>query len=286
VPLRLGISPFASTRDGARALAATAVSGGLDTIWMGDGLLANPDFPGWAGALEPFTELGWLAGATGCRRLGVSAAVLPVRDMAWLAKQALTLDVITDGGFVLAVAPGFWSDELAWRGVPFAARGTRFRDDLGMLRHLLGEAGRPGALAPAPSTPGGPPVWLAGGTATMQHALKLGLPFQASRLLPREVLPVAARWFAEGGTTLALRIRAQITTEAPAGHGVDWKAVAGPPSALVDAFGQYATAGVSDLSIVPGQDDDTSRRTVDALVTEVVPQLGDLVTTAHPREPA
>ena len=60
--MRVGVSPFASTRSGVLALAARAVEGGIGMLWLGDGLLVNPDFPLWSGGLEPFTELAWLAG--------------------------------------------------------------------------------------------------------------------------------------------------------------------------------------------------------------------------------
>src|SRR5689334_16221337 len=117
--MRVGISPFASTRAGALEIASIAVDGGVEALWLGDGLLANPDFPRWAGGLEPFTALGWLAGRFPSVVVGVSAAVLTVRDVVWTAKQAMTLDHLTEGRSVLAVAPGFWPEELAYRGVPF-----------------------------------------------------------------------------------------------------------------------------------------------------------------------
>ena len=60
--MRMGISPFASTREGALALSAAAVEGGLDTLWLGDGYLSNPDFGGWAGGMESMVELAWLGG--------------------------------------------------------------------------------------------------------------------------------------------------------------------------------------------------------------------------------
>jgi len=280
--LRLGVSPFAATREGALRVASHAVEGGLDTLWLGDGLLVNPDFPGWSGAFEPFTELAWLAGCFPSARWGVTAAVLPLRDVAWLAKQAATLDCLTDGGFVLAVAPGFWAKELAWRGVAFAERGAVFADGLAALRAAL--AGRAhegpyvsippeGRLAPEPFTPGGPPIWLAGSEATMRRALAEGLAFQASRVSPTTLRPWAQRWRDGGGGRLGIRIRVAPGDAAPAGHELAWEALTGPPSYLVDQLIAFSELGVSDVSIVPGQDDDTSLRTVDVLAEHVVPAL-------------
>ncbi|MCS5676643.1 MAG: LLM class flavin-dependent oxidoreductase, partial [Acidimicrobiales bacterium] len=89
--MRLGISPFASSREEVRELACAAAQGGLDTLWMGDGYLANPDFDRWAGGMEGLTALAWLAGVVPGARVGISAAVLPLRDPVWLAKQANSL---------------------------------------------------------------------------------------------------------------------------------------------------------------------------------------------------
>ena len=114
-----------------------AVEGGLDTLWLGDGYLANPDFTGWAGGMESLTELAWLAGRYRTARTGICAAVLPLRDPAWLAKQANTLQRMAGDGFVLVVTPGFWAHDLESRGIAFGDRGAAFEDRLDDLRRLL-----------------------------------------------------------------------------------------------------------------------------------------------------
>ncbi len=267
--MRVGISPFASSREVALALASDAVAGGIDTIWLGDGYLANPDFPGWSGGMESMTELAWLAGSLPTARVGISAAVLPLRDPHWLAKQANTLHRAAGGGLVLVVAAGFWAHDLAARGVDFDARGPIFAERLDELRRALVDA----AVSPGPGEDGPPPVWLAGATATRRRAVALGLPYQSSRATPDELAPVAEAFFAEGGTVLAHRVRVELGDHEVAGEELAWHAVTGPVPALVDALGRFAELGVADLSLVPGQDDHTSRRTLDALITEVLPQL-------------
>ena len=57
------------------------------------------------------------------------------------------------------------------------------------------------------------------------------------------------------------------------GNVVEWHANTGSIDELVDTLGRYADLGVRDLSIVPGQDDAGSLRTVEILAAEVVPQL-------------
>jgi len=280
--MRLGISPFASTRDGVIELSALATDGGLDTLWLGDGYIAGEEFPGWAGGMESMTELAWLAGRFPHARVGITAAVLPLRDPRWLAKQANTLDNVTEGGFVLVVAPGFWARDFEHRGLDYATRSAMFDEYLAALRAALagdgfvGETIRipsDGRLAPSPAS-AGVPVWLAGARATMSKAIELGLTYQSSRATPDELAPVAADYFDRGGTSLAHRVRIQATTD-HAGHGdLDWHVVAGSASQLVDALGRFRELGVADLSIVPGQDDETSRHTLEVLTADVVPQLG------------
>lgn len=280
--MRLGISPFATSRDVVLRLSRLATDGGLDTLWLGDGLLGNPDFPGWSGAMEPFTELAWLSGCFPRARVGLSAAVVPLRDLTWVVKQAATLDQVSGGRFVLAVAPGFWAHEFAWRGVPFEGRGARLAEAVAALR--AGFAGEPfegrwyrlpagGRLSPEPLTPGGPPLWLAGAEATMARALALGLPFQVSRTSPEELAPLARRWRDGGGGLLAARIRVTVAERPPHGHAVDWQALAGPPAFLAEQFAALGELGVADLSLIPGQDDASSLATVEALVGEVAPVL-------------
>jgi alkanesulfonate monooxygenase SsuD/methylene tetrahydromethanopterin reductase-like flavin-dependent oxidoreductase (luciferase family) len=231
----------------------------------------RPDFAGWRGGLEAMTTLAWLAGRHPGARVGITAAVLPLRDVEWLAREAATLDHLTDGGFVLAVAAGFWDDELAHRGVDPARRGAELRARLARLRALL--AGH-GPLSPRPHTPGGPPLWLAGGPATMRLALELGLPYQASRALPGELAPVAARWSGAGGGLLAHRIYVEAGGEVPDGRQVARHALCGSPAALAEGLAAYRDMGVGDLSMVLGHDDDSARRTLDVLAADVLPTLG------------
>jgi alkanesulfonate monooxygenase SsuD/methylene tetrahydromethanopterin reductase-like flavin-dependent oxidoreductase (luciferase family) len=267
--MRIGISPFASSREIALRLATDAVAAGMDTIWLGDGYLANPDFGGWSGGMETMTELAWLAGCLPTARVGITAAVLPLRDPQWLAKQANTLHRIAGGGFVLVAAAGFWRQDLEARGVDFDRRGSVLADRLAELRSALDDPG----FSPGPPPDGPPPVWLAGATATRRRAVELGLPFQSSRATPEELAPVASAFFDAGGTVLAHRVRVEFGAHQVDGEALDWHAVTGSADELVDALGRFAAMGVSDLSIIPGQGDERSQRTIEVLATDVLPQL-------------
>lgn len=282
--MRLGVSPYASTLEGAVAVSERAVAGGLDTLWLGDGLLLNPDFPLWSGGVEAMTMLAWLAGRFPGARIGVTAAVLPLRDPIALAREAATLDHVTDGNFVLVVTPGFWARESALGGFEHDARGARFADGIDAVRAVWAGQLHAGPFvtvpstefAPRPLTPGGPPLWLAGARATMRRAAALGLPFQVSRVGPEALGETAEAFYDAGGTTLAVRVRMQLHTRAE-GVAVPWNAIAGDAEVLAAAVRGFHKLGVTDLSIIPGQDDETSLATVAALADEVVPAVRDIV---------
>ena len=279
--MRIGVSPWGSSREGAANTASAAVQAGVDTLWLGDGLLTVPQFPQWAGGLEPFVELAWLAGRFPSVRVGLGAAVLPLRDVVWLVKEASTLDQLTRGKFDLVVAPGYWRREFDYRELDFDQRGSRFDDLLAALQ--AGFSGSPydgtgarlpaeGRLSPPPFTEGGPPLWLAGGRATFERALKLGRGFQArSPAHVKDLAPLVAEWSERGGEGFGLRVGFEVRDTVDEARSPD--VLIGPPSYLADQVVAYAQLGVADVSVRPGQSDDTARRTVDALGGLIIPEL-------------
>lgn len=286
--MKLGISPYGHTRAGSFAVADAARAAGIGTFWLGEGLLEVDAFPRWAGGMEPFTWLAYLAGRYPGVRVGLGATVLPLRDVQWLSKHATTLDQLTEGNLVLVATPGFWEREFVYRGLDYHGRGRLFDEALGGLRAAF--AGEPyesatvtlpaeGRLSPSPFTPGGPPLWLAGGRPTLERALRLGLGFQARRSTPPELAATAAEWFDRGGATLAVRVPIEYAPEVPAAQdaGVVGERIVGPASYLVDTIAGYHALGVADLSVFPGHHDDAALRTVEVLATEVLPQLADIL---------
>lgn len=110
----------------------------------------------------------------------------------------------------------------------------------------------------------------------MRRALRLRLPFQASRVGPDQLSPMAREWFGAGGTVLAVRVRLGLSANASSGGGrsvTEDGALVGPPSFLADQVNAFRQLGVTDLSVMPGQDLDSSLRTIEALVEHVLPSL-------------
>src|SRR5689334_25253143 len=81
--------------------------------------------PGGGDALETFSILGLVAGATERLRLVTSVLVLPYRNPVLTAKMAASLDVLSGGRLTLGVGAGWLEEEFAALGSPsFAARGA------------------------------------------------------------------------------------------------------------------------------------------------------------------
>ncbi len=150
VGLRIGISPWAASRSGVERVAEAAMDVGIDTFWLGDGLLGRPDFPAWSGGLESFGELAWLAGRYPGASVALGAAVLPLRDPLWVAKSAATLDQLTQGRFTLVLTPGNWPEEFAAMGRDFGGRGTAPESGLCSLREICRPGRGDGGLSPRP----------------------------------------------------------------------------------------------------------------------------------------
>ena len=72
---------------------------------------------------EPLVALGFLAGRTRTLELGVSALVVPQRNPLVALKQLTTLDLLSGGRLVTAVAAGWMEGEFATLGAPFDSRG-------------------------------------------------------------------------------------------------------------------------------------------------------------------
>ena len=175
--LRIGISAWAADRSGVERVAEAALSAGIDTFWLGDGLLERPDFPPWSGGMESFGELAWLAGRYPGASVALGAAVLPLRDPQWVAKSAATLDQLDRGAVHAGARPGQLARRVRRHGPRLRQPGCHPRDRLLVAQRIWSAGVRRRGPSPRPWSPGGPPVWLAGARATMLRAIRLGVPF-------------------------------------------------------------------------------------------------------------
>jgi|SRR5581483_2613376 len=92
---------------------------------------------------EPTIVLAAIASVTTKLKLGTAITVLPMREPVYLAKQAITLDQMSGGRFIMAVGIGAYREEFAaWGGsrVAGARRGDMMDEGLEALHKLLTEA--------------------------------------------------------------------------------------------------------------------------------------------------
>jgi len=130
--------------DGIRSYGETVDSLGYEHILAYDHILGvEPPSPDWDGPydytdqfLEPFVLFSQLATVTDAVDFLTGVLVLPQRETALVAKQAATLDALTDGRFVLGAGVGWNEREYRNLGVDFGTRGTRVVEQIALLKRL------------------------------------------------------------------------------------------------------------------------------------------------------
>ena len=129
-----------------RQVATTAERSGYDWVGRGDHVVFPVSDEGWSwdtSAYDVFDVLSHVAAVTDEIRLGTKIAVVPYRHPVHLAKEALTVDNLSDGRFDLGVAPGWLEPEFDVLDVPFTERGSRTDEFLDLFEQVR-EEGRVG----------------------------------------------------------------------------------------------------------------------------------------------
>lgn len=122
------------------------------------GQLAVHDRLAWD-SFEALTALAAVAAVTERIQLATLILIAPLRGTALLAKQAATVDALSNGRLTLGVGIGPRRDDYELGEVRFGSRGRRLDDQLLALRdHWEG-----GAFGPRPVSPRGPRLLVGGG---------------------------------------------------------------------------------------------------------------------------
>lgn len=120
---------------------------GYHSVWGNDHITTQDYvrdlFPGQVpNFYEPLIVLAAIGAATKTLKLGTAITVLPMREPVYLAKQAVTLDQVSNGRFIMAVGIGAYREEFAaWGGerVKGARRGDMMDEGLEVLNKLFNE---------------------------------------------------------------------------------------------------------------------------------------------------
>lgn len=169
------------------ALAETVEMAGLDSVWVGDSLMAKP-------RMEPLSILSALAARTNRVRLGTAVLLPALRHPVLLAQSLATADLVSGGRLVIGAGVGgaFNDDQKReWiaADVPAEGRGRRFEEIIKIVQGL--GSGRPfdfhgrdfdldsALMRPVPTNPSGIPFLLgthhrAQSKAQIRRAAQLG----------------------------------------------------------------------------------------------------------------
>jgi len=280
----------------AERLASSAVAAeqaGFDSGWVTDHVLVPPEHaPIYGTIAEALVTLGFLAGRTKRLQLGVSALVVPLRNPFVVLKQLTTLDLLSGGRIVTAVAAGWMEGEFALLGADFASRGRRldewvrasqtaFEQMPGPIELPAGE----GWLAPALVRPGGPEVWIAGVSgATIRRAALTGV-WHPVALQPDELRTMAAEFRdRRSDGRVILRIGVYLQDEPDDGEDERGRhAVAGPPEWVAERLAEYMDAGCDGFVVNLDYEAPDLEDRVRRFAEEVAPLLPATRGSSRPR---
>jgi alkanesulfonate monooxygenase SsuD/methylene tetrahydromethanopterin reductase-like flavin-dependent oxidoreductase (luciferase family) len=261
-----------------RRFAARAEELGLDSLWLSDHLLVQPEAGEPIGSWECWSVAAALCAGTERVQVGTLVSCAGFRNPALLAKMADTVDEISGGRFVLGLGAGWHEPEFRAFGYPFDHRVSRLEEALRVICPLLRQGrvdfagtyhrARDCELRPRGPRAGGPPILVA---ARGERMLRLAARFADlwneelifARSHPDEVPPLRERVDAACravgrdpaalGRTLQIAVRADTDDAAAGGAVVPFPAgaepLAGPPGVLADAFRAFAREGIGHLQV-------------------------------------
>jgi alkanesulfonate monooxygenase SsuD/methylene tetrahydromethanopterin reductase-like flavin-dependent oxidoreductase (luciferase family) len=271
--------------EGLATAATAAEEAGFDSGWVTDHLIVPPEHaPIYGRIAEALVSLGFLAGRTRRLQIGVSALFVPQRDPLVVLKQLTTLDFLSGGRVVTAVAAGWMEGEFQLLGADFEHRGRMLNGWLELARSAfdqmpgrvrLGEAGE-GWLAPQLVRSSGPELWVAGvSRATLRRAAMTGVWHPVA--LPPDELRSMAEELRERRPDSRVILRIGVYLRDEPGPGADERgrhAIAGPPDWLAERLLEYVDAGCDGFVVNldhegPGLEDRIHR-----FAAEVRPLIG------------
>jgi len=153
---------------------------GFSYVWAPHHYLTHP-----LQMLAPIPLLAYIAAEAKGMLLGPNILVLPLLNPAHVAEDAVTLDLLSGGNYVLGVGVGYREAEFAAFNVSLSERVQRLTESIEIMRALwTGESvtfsGKTFALEKLgiglkPIRPGGPPIWIGAVVdAAVRRAAQIG----------------------------------------------------------------------------------------------------------------
>lgn len=268
-------------------VAVAAEEAGFDSGWVTDHLIVPDEHARIYGDIaEALVSLGFLAGRTQRLELGVSALIVPQRNPLVALKQLTSLDLLSGGRIVTAVAAGWMEGEFETLGASFEQRGKLLDDWLrlaaSVFEQMPGHVHYEGPLlsvdgwmAPALVRPGGPELWVAGvSRATLRRAAMTGVWHPVA--LPVDELRTMAAELRERRADSRVILRISVVQVDKPETGQDERgrhAIAGPAEWIAERLSEYVEAGCDGVVLNLDYESPDLEERVRRFAAEVVPLL-------------
>lgn len=275
------------------AMAQAAETVGFDSVWFGDHLIY--DLPvGPRGPWEAWTTLAALAASTTTVELGPLVASTSFHAPAMLAKQAATVDAISQGRLIVGLGAGWNRREYDAFGFPYDYRVSRFEEAFTIIRTLLrdGEIDFHGqyyeadkcVLHPRSPRPGGPPLMIG---SIGERMLDITLPyvdawnmwwsaygntaegFATEKRRVDELILAAGRIAGDVQATAAVHLRLEGGAGRQMGdhsNTAEIPPVMGTPAEIADQLRGFEAAGAAHIQLC-----------VDPITRDTIEWLGDVL---------
>ena len=149
IPINIGVESVEQIV----ALAKLAESLKYESVWTFEHVIVPIDYeskypynssgkmgmPPETNFVDPLIALTAVAAVTKAIRLGTGVNILSQVNPLYMAKQAASLDFVSNGRFMLGVGIGWLKEEFEALGVPYEKRGARFDDYVAGMRKVWSE---------------------------------------------------------------------------------------------------------------------------------------------------
>ncbi|CAN5731470.1 LLM class flavin-dependent oxidoreductase [soil metagenome] len=250
---------------------------GFDSIWVGEHLLYRWPDRQPRGPWEAWSVLAAIAAVTSRVAFGPLVACTNFHNPALLAKQAATIDEISDGRLILGLGAGWNETEFRAFGFPFDHRIDRFEEAFTIIRTLLQEGAidfdgryyqaRDCELLPRGPRPNGPPLMIGSKgprmlRITLPHVQAWNVWWADTGNTPAGIAPLRDRVDAaarevgrEPGDierTVAILVRLPDGQGRVEGSGKSrtTQPLGGSPAEMADVLRAYAQEGIKHVQLV------------------------------------
>ena len=267
---------------------------GFDSIWCNDHLAipgaregggTEPAYAAGYGEqrgqniYEPLIVLAYLAAVTRRVVLGTSVYLLPLRTPVLAAKQAVSLDRLSDGRLVLGVGVGWLEGEFAAVGVPYRQRGRRTDEAIAVLKELCRQDSVD--FLPKPVQRPHPPLWIGGrSAAAVRRAARAGDAWHPSHLTVEELraeVPALRAECERAGRSpddVAVTTRRKLVLWPSPTDADAERVLHGDPGAIAATVAELEQVGVAHLIVeIPGSSEGELLENLDWFGREVLPEI-------------